>query len=95
MVKSTADNIKEFNKVHHLEVIKPFKNNGIFHEVLNRSVRIVNCIYIDEFQVTISKKYYISFSEDRFCHSKQCRPLLNSTLCCRAFRMLVLYRTQK
>ena len=31
-------------------------------------------LYIEGSQVIISKTYYISFSEDRFCQSKQCRP---------------------
>ena len=37
------------------------------------------CIYIYIYiyiyvKVIISKHYCISFSEDQFCHSKQCRP---------------------
>ena len=31
-------------------------------------------VYTEGSQVTIPKRNYISFSEDQFCHCKQCRP---------------------
>ena len=39
---------------------------------------ILNCI-LKGHSINFPKKYCISFPEDKFCHSKQCRPL-NDTL---------------
>ena len=47
-------------------VINPFQTNGTFHKATYNKVRMVHCIYQGP-QVIISKKYCISFSEDRFC----------------------------
>ena len=54
------------------------KTNGIFHKVWYSQVSILRGDPAS--QVVISNKYCISFTEDRFCLSKQCRPWWNATL---------------
>ena len=51
-------------------ILNPFKTNGI--SIMFDTVWSI--VYNEGSQVILSKKYYISSYEDRFCINKQCRP---------------------
>ena len=57
----------------------PFFTNGISHKVWYCYIRMVQCIYRGVTGYNL-KKNCISFSEDLFGLSKQCRPWCNASL---------------
>ena len=63
------------NLKRRVSTFNPFRNNGISHKSIYNSQNGPLCIYIEGSQVIITQKYFISFAEDRFYRSKQCRPL--------------------
>ena len=69
---------RKFSKTLNLTLFRPM-DFSIKFDMFKSGWSIV---YIEGLQVINFKKEHISFSEDWFCLSKQCRPWSNAALCC-------------